>query len=122
MKLTKALRAYLATKGWCAEDAADDQVRQVVTAKIMAGELTADQFKSLTDETGASATAAVEQRARDAAAAAVAPVLEQFKSLTALVESLRPAGGTPAPAPAAAAPSTPAPAPAPAPAEKTAEQ
>lgn len=93
MKITKALRLFLAKTFNMDANATDDQVRELVTAKLFAGELSAEQLAELTkSETAADKlTAIVDERIK----AANEPILESLKRLTeAVTKQPAPATGS----------------------------
>lgn len=61
LKVTVALKAFGAQKGWWKDDASDDSVRNTVAAKMVGGEIAVDELGKLTKEAAAPGTGTMQQ-------------------------------------------------------------
>lgn len=87
MKLTAKLKAHMLAKGWINKDTSDDDVRKLVSEKLLSGELTAVELADLTKEAPTKGQEAIEEIVSKQVQAALAPVIDQIGKLAKGLES-----------------------------------
>lgn len=68
MNLTKALRSYASTKGWCPADADDAAFKSAISANLASGELTPAKFAELSADAPTGVKTMIERTVADALA------------------------------------------------------